>query len=343
VVARRSTSGRPLTAVELERAPEGGAPDNSVAPDNDGAVDGGSALDDGRAGLFGPESEGWVLNREAALLLVAGPRALLMQVAHPLIAEGVDQHSTFRTDPWRRLTATMTSSLRLLYGDAATAHAELAHLRRLHASIRGPVRDPGARARHGARYSARDPGLGFWVLATLIDSTLAGHEAIVGPVNRERRERFYAEGRRLAALLDLPASVVPPDLAAFEAYLDEMLAPDGPVQVSATAREIGASILRPPLAPLAAATPGLDRIPGAGALFGLLPASAYAWLYWPSVSLLPPRIRAGYGLTWSSRERLVSEWLLTTWRAWRPLLPQSVRWLPQARAAHRRVGLPSPG
>jgi uncharacterized protein (DUF2236 family) len=336
-VARRSTSGGPLTAVELERTAEGGAPDNHVA------VEDSRAFEDGRAGLFGPESEGWVLNREAALLLVAGPRALLMQVAHPLIAEGVDQHSSFRLDPWRRLTATMTSSLRLLYGNVATAQAELAHLRRLHAGIRGPVRDPGARVRHGARYSARDPGLGFWVLATLIDSTLAGHEAVVGPVDRRRRERFYEEGRRLAALLDIPASVVPPDLDAFQAYLDEMLAPDGPIQVSPTAREIGASILRPPLAPLAAATPGFDRLPGAGGLLELLPAAAYSWLYWPSVALLPERIRAEYGLVWGSRERLVSEWLLTTWRAWRPLIPPAVRWLPQARAAYRRVGLPSPG
>ena len=337
MVAGRSTSGRALTAVELEPAPEGGA-----LGDN-GAIEVDHALDDGRLGLFGPASEGWALNREAALLLVAGPRALLLQVAHPLIAEGVDQHSSFRSDPWRRLTATMTSSLRLLYGDSATANAELAHLRRLHAGIRGPVRDPVARAGHGARYSARDPGLGFWVLATLIDSTLAGHEALVGPVDRERRERFYAEGRRLAALLDIPSAVVPPDLASFESYLDEMLAPDGPVRVSPTAREIGASILRPPLAPLAAATPGLDRMPGAAALLELMPTAAYAWLYWPSVALLPERIRAGYGLAWGSRERFVSEWLLSTWRAWRPLVPASLRWLPQARAAYRRVGLPSAG
>ena len=332
MVARRAPSGRPLTAVELEAKPE-------LEPDLGPEPKAASGSD--RAGLFGPDSEGWRLNREAALLLVAGPRALLMQVAHPLIAEGVDQHSAFRENPWRRLTATMTSSLRLLYGDTGTAHAELAHLRRLHATIRGPVRDATARARHGARYSARDPGLGFWVLATLIDATLAGHEAIVGPVDRERRERFYAEGRRLAGLLDIPAAVVPPDLEAFEAYLAEMLAPDGPVQVSPTARDVGAAILRPPLAPLATVTPGLDRVPGASALLGVLPAATYAWLYWPAVSLLPERIRTGYELRWGAREEVVSAWLLTLWRTWRPLLPTSLRWLPQARAAYRRVGLSS--
>lgn len=294
-------------------------------------------------GLFGPDSEGWRLNREAALLLVAGPRALLLQVAHPLIAEGVDQHSAFRANPWRRLTSTMTSSLRLLYGTTVAAEGELAHLRTLHRAIKGPVLDESARQKHGPRYSARDPGLGFWVLATLIDSTIAGHEAVVGPVPRDARERFYAEGRLLARKLDIPAKHVPPDLAAFEAYLREMLAPGGPVQVSPTARSIGQAIVRPPLGPLVSVTPGLDQLPGARALLGAVPPTAYSWLYWPALSLLPRRIRDGFGFEYATREELVAWWLLAGWRTWRPRLPTSLRWLPQARAAYRRVGLSSSG
>src|SRR5439155_8806512 len=97
-----------------------------------------------REGLYGPESESWRLNREAMLLLGAGPRALLMQIAHPLIAEGVDQHSSFREDPWSRLTATTRSYLTIVYGSGPQARTEIARLNRLHRSIRGPVRDPVA-------------------------------------------------------------------------------------------------------------------------------------------------------------------------------------------------------
>src|SRR4249919_1618289 len=68
------------------------------------------------AGLYGPDSEAWRLNREALLLLGAGPRALLLQIAHPLVAEGVDQHSGFREDPWSRLAATTRSYLTIVYG-----------------------------------------------------------------------------------------------------------------------------------------------------------------------------------------------------------------------------------
>jgi uncharacterized protein (DUF2236 family) len=320
VVARRATTRRSLTIAP--RSPERRTPD---------------------PGLFGPDSEGWRLNREAALLLVAGPRALLLQVAHPLIAEGVDQHSSFRADPWRRLSSTMTSSLRLLYGTTASAEGELEHLRTLHRAIRGPVRDAASREQHGPRYSARDPGLGFWVLATLIDSTIAGHEAVVGPVSRDARERFYAEGRLLARKLDIPAKHIPADLAAFEAYLREMLAPDGPVQVSPTARSIGQAIVKPPLGSLAGVTPGLDQLPAAASLLGAIPAAAYSWLYWPSLSLLPRRIRDGFRFEYGTREELVAWWLLAGWRLWRPRVPTALRWLPQARAAYRRIGLTSIG
>jgi len=46
----------------------------------------GRPLSDPDAGLFGPDSVTWRIDREAFLLLGAGPRALLMQVAHPAIA-----------------------------------------------------------------------------------------------------------------------------------------------------------------------------------------------------------------------------------------------------------------
>jgi uncharacterized protein (DUF2236 family) len=53
---------------------------------------------------------------------------------------------------------------------------------------------------------------------------------------------------------------------------------------------------------------------------------------------LPATVREGYGLQWGIRERLVSTWLVSTWRAWRPLLPTTFRSMPQALAADRRIG-----
>src|SRR5215468_9059469 len=91
--------------------------------------------DNGLLGLYGPASQAWRLNREAMLLLGAGPRALLLQLAHPSVAAGVAEHSDFRTDPWARLAGTLRSYLTIVYGTTRTARAEIRRLNTLHREI----------------------------------------------------------------------------------------------------------------------------------------------------------------------------------------------------------------
>ena len=269
-------------------------------------------------GLYGPASEAWRLNREAMLLLGAGPRALLLQIAHPAVAAGVADHSDFRTDPWRRLAGTLRSYLTIVYGTSAAARGEIRRLNALHRGITGPG------------YAARDPELSLWVHATLIDSTIAVADAWLAPVGADRRAAFYAETRPIGRAFGVPEALLPADAEAFDAYVESMLAPSGPVRVSAVARELAGIVLRPPLAPLA---PWL----------GIVPAAAYSWTLWPSVGLLPESVRSEYGLAWGPRERLVSAWLVAGWRAWRPVLPASFRQMPKALAADRRMAAGAPG
>jgi uncharacterized protein (DUF2236 family) len=276
------------------------------------------------AGLYGPFSEAWRLNREAMLLLGAGPRALLLQVAHPLVAEGVDQHSDFRADPWRRLLATLRSYLTVVYGMAPRARAEIRRLNALHRAIGGPVRDPLARAAHGATYRARDPELSLWVHATLVDSTIVAYDRWLGPLPPDRRARFYAETRPIGRAFGVPDGLLPADLDAFDDYFARMLGPAGPAHPTPTAREIAGAILAPPLGPV---VPPL----------GWVPAAAYRWTLWPAIGLLPDGVRSDYGFAWGAREQAVSAWLVGAWRAWRPLVPPALRWMPQARAADRRM------
>lgn len=271
-----------------------------------------SSVSPERRGLYGPESVAWRLNREAMLLLAAGPRALLMQIAHPSVAAGVDEHSDFRTDPWARLRGTLRSYLRIVYGTGSSARAEIRRLNALHRSIRG------------AGYSARDPRLSMWVHATLVDSTIAAYEAWVEPLTTVEVERYYAETVPIGRAFGVPPDLLPADFVAFERYMEEMLAEDSPVRVSPTARELARHVLRPTLAPL-------------WAPLGLVPAAAYSWTLWPSVALLPARLREEYGLSQGPIQRAVASWLEAGWRAWRPTLPPSFRQMPQALAADRRI------
>ncbi|MFL5643030.1 MAG: oxygenase MpaB family protein [Chloroflexota bacterium] len=275
-------------------------------------------------GRYGPGSEAWRLNREAMLLLGAGPRALLLQIAHPAVAAGVADHSDFRTDPWRRLAGTLRSYLTIVYGTTAAANAEI---RRLNALHRGIV---------GTGYSARDPELSLWVHATLVDSTIAVYDAWLEPLSIGRRAAFYAETRPIGRAFGVPEAMLPPDFDAFEAYVASMLGREGPVRVSPVARELAGVVLRPPLAPLATLLPGPTT--ATAAILDRIPAATYAWTLWPSVGLLPASVRDEYGLAWGVRERAVAAWLVAGWRTWRPLLPAGFRQMPRALAADRRVG-----
>jgi uncharacterized protein (DUF2236 family) len=247
------------------------------------------------------------------LLLGAGPRALLLQIAHPLVAAGVADHSDFRADPWRRLQGTLRSFLRIVYGSTPLARAEIRRLHDLHLTISGPG------------YAATDPDLSLWVHATLIDSTLVAYEHWLAPLPHERRAAFYAETRPIGRAFGVPDEMLPRDIDAFETYLAEQIGPGGPVQVGDLARELAEVILRPPL-------PGpLGRLP--------VPTAAYEWSLWPAIGLLPPHVREAYRFPWEWPQRAVSAWLVAGWRTWRPILPETFRQMPQALAADQRVGI----
>jgi uncharacterized protein (DUF2236 family) len=270
------------------------------------------------------------------LLLGAGPRALLMQIAHPLVAEGVDQHSFFQDDPWARLRGTVTSYLTVVYGSTSAARAEIRRLNALHRGIRGPVRDAGAAGRFGGSYSARDPELTFWVHATLIESTLVCYDAWFERLSADERARAYAETLPIARAFGVPDSLIPPDYAGFEAYLATMLTAGGPIAPTATARELAQTILHPRLGHVIDFLPNVLRPPLATVL-DLVPPAVYDWSLWPSVGLLPEGVRAGYGIEWGPLQKAVSAWLVGVWRVGRPFMPPSLRWMEASRRADRRV------
>ena len=59
----------------------------------------------------GPGSLAWRIDREV-MVLAGGSCALLMQAAHPVVAAGVFEHSTYATDPFGRLRRTLEHQLR---------------------------------------------------------------------------------------------------------------------------------------------------------------------------------------------------------------------------------------
>src|SRR5439155_18427805 len=97
-----------------------------------------SAAAGGAAGVFGPASVMWRIDREAAVFLGAG-RALLLQLAHPWVAAAITEHSRSLSDPIGRFQRTFEITLTMVFGTTDQAVAAARRLHRRHAGICGTL------------------------------------------------------------------------------------------------------------------------------------------------------------------------------------------------------------
>jgi uncharacterized protein (DUF2236 family) len=190
-------------------------------------------------GLFGPDSVAWRLHADP-VMIVAAIRALLVQALEPRAMAGVDQHSNYRDDPWRRLGRTVEFIVATTYGDTATAEAACATVRRIHDRVHGiePVT--------GRAYSAHDPDLLLWVHAVEVHSAVIAYRSYAHRVSDDDADRYVAEMAVVAELLGLPPAMAPRNMGELREYLHRV---DG-LQLTPAAREGMRTILVPPM-PLA--------------------------------------------------------------------------------------------
>jgi uncharacterized protein (DUF2236 family) len=153
-------------------------------------------------------------------------RALVMDVAHPKVAAGVEDHSAFRSRPWRRGWVTMDAAIRLVFGPTATARAAARQIYATHDHIHGSLPEAAGPWRRGDSYSAHDASLLTWVWATLVDSAAVAYSRYVGPLAPAEADAYYADMVAFARFVGIPAGLLPADRTAFASYLEAMLAGD---------------------------------------------------------------------------------------------------------------------
>jgi uncharacterized protein (DUF2236 family) len=152
------------------------------------------------------DSVTWRLNGERLMVLGWG-RAILMQFAHPLVAQAVADHSAFqdgRIAQLQRLGSTIDAMLALTFGNRTQVEGAGAHINRIHDRIHGTLRVASGPFPAGTPYSAHDPHLLCWVLATLMESMPLAYELCVGPLTQEERARYCQEARGVGELLGIP-------------------------------------------------------------------------------------------------------------------------------------------
>lgn len=245
------------------------------------------------------------------VIALGGGRALLLQVLHPLVAAGVEQHSDFQADPFRRGFRTVDVMLKLAFGDAATSKRQADLLRAIHTKVEGV-------SSAGVPYRALDPELLLWVWATLVDVSMLMYERTVRPFEPGERERYYEEQKLVAYASGVPHLACPRTCSDFESYVARTIASD--LSVTSVARIVAYAGRHPPLPwPLG---------PVAGMLTTLVTAG-----------LLPPHLRAALGYRWSSRHQLAMWTLFAVLRALARITPRRLREVPNRYLVRRKTPL----
>jgi uncharacterized protein (DUF2236 family) len=187
------------------------------------------------AGLFGPQSLVWRVNRDRAFPL-AGMRSLMVQALHPLAMAGVAEHSDWRRDPFGRLAATSGYVLTVTYGDAAAANAAAARVRAVHAHV------GGTDAVTGLAYRADDPDLLLWVHAGMVDSIVQVVQRYGRGLDAIEADRYVAEMVPFAVIVGVPPELVPSSVQALRAHIESV----DLRQATPAAREAIGIVLDPP-------------------------------------------------------------------------------------------------
>src|ERR1700742_2356640 len=177
-------------------------------------------------GYFTDDSMLRRVHRERALAL-SGPRALLMQAAHPLAVAGLLAHSSDLDDPYDRLARTAEVMSTIGFGSRADADRVTKHVRAMHRRVKGAIAKPAGRYPAGTPYRADDPELLLWVLFTLVDSGRVLYNAYVAGMTRAEEAAYWDDYKVIGRLFGLKQADMPDTLADLDDYRRQML--DGDV------------------------------------------------------------------------------------------------------------------
>jgi uncharacterized protein (DUF2236 family) len=271
------------------------------------------------AGVFGPGSLIWRINREAATFFGAG-RALLLQLAHPWVAAAIAEHSTTIDDPILRFQRTFSIVFAMVFGSRDQALAAARRLHARHEHVRGVLPERAGRYPARSAYQANSVPALTWVHATLIETAAMMHDLVLPPLSDSERDSYLVESDRFAALFGIPRGAVAGSWRAFADYNTSMWNSDI-LAVSPAARSIGTHLL--------SARQRLLQIP--------------QWYRDLTAGLLPPQIREGYEMRYDRAARQRAEravgWIQTSYGR----LPSRLRYVaPYQEAVSRLHGQREP-
>jgi uncharacterized protein (DUF2236 family) len=257
-------------------------------------------------GYYGPASVTWKIGRDSIVML-GGARAVLMQLAHPLIAIAVSTHSSYMTDPFGRAERTFLLGELLTFGSFEKARLAARTINRLHLAVHGTLPIEAGAFAKGTPYDARDPELLLWVHATLVDTMLLCYPLFIGPLTPVEQETYYQESKKVAHLLGLLPEKMPGTVYDLREYVQDMVHSN---RITATpqARQLAHQVLFPPVPTVLRPIMHLNLQ--------------------LTCALLPQPVREIYGLQWGAVRQHIFDLSAWAMRAIIPRLPMYLREIP---------------
>ncbi|KAL3480906.1 hypothetical protein BJX99DRAFT_272594 [Aspergillus californicus] len=228
---------------------------------------------------------------ENDIYLLGGQFAILCQFAHPALAKGSYNHSSFADRIPQRLRNTARFLNVAVCGSPKEKKAIFGVIHKYHARVKGDD------------YTADDPELHKWTAATLFVSIILVRETFFGKMQKEEMEDLLKESAVFGTSLRMPPEMWPANMREFWAYWDLNIAT---LEVTDMARSLARDLLYPRNLPVVMAwTMPLARV--------------------VTVNWLPERLAREYGLqpTLTSRAAYVG---LVAWVGLMyPVLPASLK------------------
>ena len=263
---------------------------------------------------LGPDSLAWKHAGDNLQLLMAGT-TLILQVAHPVVGAGVEQHSVFKTDPWGRMQRTAEWGLRLLYSGPVKAPQAGQDLRDLHRNIKGTDDQ-------GRRYFALDPEAYAWVHMTTYYTMVTTQRLFAEkPFTPAEEDQLYREWLQQGRVLGIRDADMPATVEEFWHYFNNM------VETRLENTSLGRYLLEVTLSK-AKKPPNLRWMPDA--IWRYLYRSFGNWARLSAIATMPQPLRETYGLVWDKPAEKRFRRLQRFVRLMLPLLPLKARYAPPA-------------
>ena len=246
-----------------------------------------------------------MVQEEKSVGLFYGQRALAIGAIAPLNFIGTRRHTRAPDQPFKRLVRTAKMFEAIFFGTRAEADKVLNAVHGMHSRVHGEIPQDEGRFPAGTAYSAFDPELMLWTVAVAADSARVFYELFVRRLTDGERDALWADYAHFGELFGMPADVAPGSHREFKTWFDGRVAAADSF-LTAEAARTGKAILL--------------NIPVPATRWG--PMRAHNVI---QIAMLPPRVRAMYGLEYTPAMQAAFRGLMGFSRATRPLAPKRLR------------------